>query len=120
MTSDSVKEYFVSKHMANKEHLERIRLGVNAWNEWRRQNPKVMPDLMGAELNTSTYNLHHFSGANFREVNLRGTEIWSADLQGANLEGARLDDADLYFVDFQNANLRDSDFQDATLRYLEV
>ncbi|MGQ9702955.1 MAG: hypothetical protein ACUVRX_01220 [Actinomycetota bacterium] len=36
--------------MANPEHLEILRQGVKAWNEWRRQNVYIIPDLYGADL----------------------------------------------------------------------
>jgi len=36
--------------MANREHLEILKRGVKAWNEWREKNPDVKPDLRGADL----------------------------------------------------------------------
>ncbi len=36
--------------MANKEHLAILKQGVDAWNNWRKQDPDVMPDLDGAPL----------------------------------------------------------------------
>jgi hypothetical protein len=31
--------------MANPEHLELLRQGVEVWNEWRTKEPLVLPDL---------------------------------------------------------------------------
>ena len=31
--------------MANAEHLELLRQGVDLWNEWRRKSPLIVPDL---------------------------------------------------------------------------
>jgi len=36
--------------MANKKHLELLKNGVDAWNDWRMRNPDELPDLEGAEL----------------------------------------------------------------------
>ena len=36
--------------MANPEHLEILKQGVEAWNQWREQNPQTKPDLSGAIL----------------------------------------------------------------------
>lgn len=36
--------------MANEDHLEILKQGVKAWNEWREQNAGVKPDLIGADL----------------------------------------------------------------------
>ena len=33
--------------MASKKHVARLRQGVDAWNQWRRENPKICPDLSG-------------------------------------------------------------------------
>ncbi|MEE8136273.1 MAG: hypothetical protein V3T52_03765 [Thermodesulfobacteriota bacterium] len=35
--------------MANEEHLKVFFAGVDAWNKWRKDNPKVTPDLSGHE-----------------------------------------------------------------------
>jgi hypothetical protein len=36
--------------MANEEHLIILWSGVEKWNEWRRTNPAVKPDLTNANL----------------------------------------------------------------------
>jgi hypothetical protein len=46
--------------MANEEHLNLLKQGVVAWNEWRQKNPELIPDLSMA--------------------NLRGPEQFAADL----------------------------------------
>ena len=77
--------------MANPEHLQILRQGVAAWNQWRRQNRGIRPDLSSANL----------QGANLREANLL-----CADLTGANLAHADLSDADLTIANLTGANLR--------------
>ncbi len=34
--------------MANAEHLEILRSGAAKWNEWRKNNRTIMPDLANA------------------------------------------------------------------------
>jgi hypothetical protein len=36
--------------MANPEHLEMLKQGVEGWNAWRASEPLVIPDLRGAHL----------------------------------------------------------------------
>ena len=36
--------------MANKKHVALLKQGVEAWNAWRCEHPKVCPDLFGAAL----------------------------------------------------------------------
>jgi hypothetical protein len=36
--------------MANSEHVEILKEGVQAWNQWREVNPGVRPDLDGVGL----------------------------------------------------------------------
>ena len=36
--------------MANPEHLAKLKEGVEAWNQWRRDFPDVRPFLNGADL----------------------------------------------------------------------
>jgi hypothetical protein len=38
------------KSVADEEHLKIIRQGVDVWNEWRKKNPELIPDLSGANL----------------------------------------------------------------------
>ncbi len=40
--------------MANPEHLKILKQGVEAWNQWREQNPQTKPDLSGVDLGGAT------------------------------------------------------------------
>ena len=62
--------------MANQEHLDILRQGVDGWNEWRKQRPEIRPDLTRANLGDAFLNRGDFIGT---------------DLFGANLLWARLD-----------------------------
>jgi hypothetical protein len=48
--------------MANQEHLDILKQGVDVWNRWREEHSEVRPDFSGANLsyaNLSYANLSH-------------------------------------------------------------
>ena len=87
--------------MANDEHLDILRQGVNVWNSWRKENPEIEPVLAGANL--------------FR-ADLKGIDLSGAVLNGANLEAANLGKAHLQEANLQNALLMRSALHGADLR----
>jgi uncharacterized protein YjbI with pentapeptide repeats len=56
--------------MANPEHLKILKQGVEVWNKWRIENPKVRPDLSGLDLPMGSLKAEHinFSNTDLREV----------------------------------------------------
>jgi uncharacterized protein YjbI with pentapeptide repeats len=76
--------------MANPEHLEILKQGVEQWNKWRERHFEVRPDLRMANLLV----------ADLQEANLR-----RADLRGASLKGAVLSSAVISASDLSGANL---------------
>ena len=85
--------------MANREHLAKLREGVEAWNNWREHNPAIRPDFSGMSLNKA-----NLVGANLIKANLRGVNFI-----GANLSGASLSWAFLNWVNFSKANLGEAE-----------
>ena len=71
--------------MATKQHFEILKRGVNAWNEWRRENSCIKPKLRGAIL----------FGMDLSTANLGEADLHEAILSGANLSSANLIRADL-------------------------
>jgi hypothetical protein len=61
--------------MANPEHLELLRQGVDVWNSWRAKERSVLPDLQGANLGGA-----HLIGADLCDANLREAKLAGADL----------------------------------------
>ena len=55
-------------------------------------------------------------GANLREADLQGTDLFGANLQGADLQGADLWGANLQGADLRRANLQGADLRRADLR----
>lgn len=75
--------------MANQEHLDRLldSLFGDHWNKWRRENPKIVPDLSGADLSGKVLHDTNLAGADLRRVNLSCSQLFNADLSGANAHG---------------------------------
>ncbi len=57
--------------MANEEHLEILKSGVEAWNEWRRCNKSTKPDLSRADLADAQLGRINLCDADLGEANLR-------------------------------------------------
>jgi uncharacterized protein YjbI with pentapeptide repeats len=91
--------------MAVQEQRERLLRSVDEWNQRRRQQPNLRPDLSGANLIGANLSRANLSGANFIETNLRETDLSRADLSKANLFKADLSGADLVGTDLSGADL---------------
>jgi uncharacterized protein YjbI with pentapeptide repeats len=100
--------------MANDEHVAILKKGVAAWNEWRRENPDIRPDLSEADLSEADLVGANLSGAKLAE--LVGADLSEADLSGVNLSGADLSEADWFAASIRvAANLRSADLSGADL-----
>ncbi len=69
----------------NPEHFQKVNRKVDAWNNWRVENPNIKINLNGADLHK--FNLCEFD---FRNVDLTDADLSNADLRGANLAGTIL------------------------------
>ena len=86
--------------MANPEHVAKLTEGVEAWNQWLRENSEILPNLTAADLIKA-----NLIGVNLSEANLTGADFPGASLDGANLDGANLQSAVLIGTTLSNANL---------------
>jgi uncharacterized protein YjbI with pentapeptide repeats len=84
--------------MANSEHLEILRQGVEQWNDFRSKWFDSILDLSGADLS---------------EMNLAGAYLNKINLSGADLSNAYLRNADISSTDLSNANLTGADLSRA-------
>ena len=71
--------------MANPEHLEILKQGVEVWNRWRKDNPDIAPKLEKANLQGIELN-----GSDLRQADIRFSNLGEADLSEAILNGADL------------------------------
>jgi uncharacterized protein YjbI with pentapeptide repeats len=82
------------KSMANQEHLDILKQGVEVWNKWRQEHPEVKPDLSDADL--SNIELTGFITRKFTfgyRPNFYSASIIGVDLTGATLARANLSEA---------------------------
>lgn len=101
--------------MANQFHLEMLLQGPDSWNEWRRNNSGVRPDLSEANLLNADLSRAVLDGADLRGSDLSKAQLSHASLHGANLEGATLSLADLLGAVLNEANLCGASFFGALL-----
>ena len=136
--------------MANQEHLEILKQGVDVWNQWRENNPWIIPDLWGVDLSDAQIQKINFQGvnlvnadfskadltqANFISANIRNANFTKANLSRSVFQGAKLDNANftkayaqnavftkahLYEACFTKANLSGSDFTEANMERTEL
>ncbi|NEO72927.1 pentapeptide repeat-containing protein [Moorena sp. SIO3H5] len=97
--------------MADKEHLAVLKRGIDAWNQWRRENPNLEPDLSEANLRGAD-----LSRADLRRVNLIKADLNVTNLRGANLSEANLLEANLCLSNLIKANLNQANLCKAKLR----
>ena len=63
--------------MPIKGHIELLKQGAATWNQWRKDDPGIIPNLRGANL----------IGEKLIGANLTYADLADADLSGANLTG---------------------------------
>jgi hypothetical protein len=106
--------------MANEEHLEILRQGVEVWNRWRKENPDIRPDLPKAILGGADLRRAHLFGADLRWAYLFGADLFGADLSEANLGKANLSEANLSEANLSEANLPGVDLSGADLSLADL
>ena len=106
--------------MANEEHLALLRQGVKVWNEWRKTNLEIKPNLRGADLNRANLSEANLNGAdlnraNLSEANLNGADLNRANLSRTILSGVNLSRVNLRGADLSRTNLSGKDLGGANL-----
>jgi hypothetical protein len=96
--------------MANPEHLEILRQGVEAWNQWRRDHVEIWPDLSGENFSDAS-----LGGANFMNTNLMGSNLSKMSLWGVNFTKANLQRADISNTSLRGAVFIGADLNGANL-----
>ncbi len=96
--------------MANSEHVERLKFGVEEWNSWRRDHLETVP-----ELNDTDFSGANLTGANLLFADFRRSLLTSTNFSGTELAGADLTGADCFGANFSRSTLAGADFSGALL-----
>lgn len=100
----------MEKYVPNKNHLRILARGVTEWNQWRVDNPGIVPSLRRADL----------VGANLAGVDFSGADLRVIDLSEADLVGSNFRKADLYRASLWRANLSHADLSDTDLSSINL
>src|SRR5262245_15055708 len=116
--------------MANSDHVAILKQGIIEWNQWRANNPEVVPDLTGLREENNRiipkrlslgdnmdWEVHRVNlrNANLMGANLIGTELWEANLSFANLHKVRMFEVKLWNATLENACLSESHIESCRL-----
>ena len=102
--------------MANPEHLKILKQGVKAWNDWREDNPNIIPDLSRSDLRGENLPGANLSRTNIKEAHLKNANLSMANLRRANLRHANLRHANLSQANLSSASGQDANFREANFR----
>jgi hypothetical protein len=88
--------------MAIQQHVARIKRGVEVWNNWRKENSNIEPDLSRANLEDA-----ELGGADLHKTLLQGTTLLGADLTKAELIGCNIHGISAWDVTLKGTIQRD-------------
>src|ERR1019366_4999295 len=72
------------RSLADSKQLARLKKGVDGWNRWRQDHPRVRPDLSGADLAEANLTKANLDGVPHRRRPQRGTSH-QGEPRGADL-----------------------------------
>jgi len=111
--SKNINTITTNKKIKGYESLDKLRNGVESFNEYVQESIIHLPYLKVSEIfNEQVTNL---SGANLSEANLSGASLSSANLSKANLSEANLSEANLSGASLSSANLSEANLSEANL-----
>jgi Pentapeptide repeats (8 copies) len=107
--------------VVNSQHLAELDKGVESWNQWRRENPDIIPDLrkvdlIGRDLRFVDFRSAKLNGARLNSICLASAKFHHADLGGANLSKSNLKFAEFIDSNLNKANLSGADLSEVCLR----
>jgi uncharacterized protein YjbI with pentapeptide repeats len=106
--------------MSNEEQVQSIKKGVEFWNEWREQNPDIVPDLSKADLRGLNLKNINLKNANLKEAKLHFSNLSGANLESANMEKCKLQEANLQRASLQNVRLNGAGMLESNLQYADL
>jgi uncharacterized protein YjbI with pentapeptide repeats len=109
--------------MANQEHLDILKQGVEVWNQWRKDFPNICPDLGDAHLTETTLGRSNLEGINFKRANLNNVIFSEIYIHGAKFKissdeipvGTATNDEDAVWLTHNNVTLNHADLSESSL-----
>src|SRR5258708_39303558 len=102
--------------MANPEHLEQLKRGKKAWNQWRKEHPEIQPDL--SEIVADPYGVDIFlDGYDLRDSILAGADLAGETFSRTQLQRADLSNANLHSARFWKTNLTGACLSNAVIQF---
>jgi uncharacterized protein YjbI with pentapeptide repeats len=101
--------------VANFEHLDQLKKGVESWNHWRRENPHIIPNLKNIDCRLVDLSFADLRGARLNGVKFIGARLVSTRFSKADLSNANLSKADLRYAEFKASNLSKTNLSGANL-----
>jgi len=111
--------------MARKQHLQVLRQGRDQWDAWRKENPKITPDLSEADLRGMELKFVDFRRADLTRSNLSGIyavhgQFHNADLRGADLRDGQFSEASFLHANLSNVNAFAAEFAECDFTSAKV
>lgn len=102
----------------NPDHLEILKQGVRVWNQWRKENPKIRPNLQGVDFTDESFREtplwdERYKFIHLYEINFSGADCRAADFSGAFCGAADFSGAYCGDANFSGANCRSANFSGA-------
>ncbi len=101
--------------MAQSNEMVMLNKGVEAWNNWRLENPKNVLNFRHADLSKLDLSGYDLSRIDFTEATFKKTVLADANLQGGTFTEAVFSSANLRSTDLRGADLREAEFKDCDL-----
>ena len=95
--------------MADADHLDTLRQGRDIWNQWRKTQPGLVPDLAAIDLSAVSLSAVDFFGVTLAAADLHAADLAWADLSQSDLRGANLSRANLAWASVNQADLTGAD-----------
>ena len=106
--------------MANNKHLEMLKKGRKAWNQWRVFHPDIQPDLSYLNLRASEFSRLNLSFCILESTDLTNARISNSDLKSSNLRSTKLGSGSLSYSNLTHADLSNADLSHCNLSYANM
>jgi hypothetical protein len=93
------------------DHIKILKQGVKTWNQWREDNPAVIPQLSKVDFGDLLGIPHDLTSINLRNAYIENSSFFSLDLDNSNFEGAILQNSNCYGTSFKNTNFKSANLE---------